>query len=102
LEIIRSCTLWDKILIVSPKENGEEATTYGEKYPLRYGNSNSVAHILLTENVFKAVTVTVPFFRRNVLLGRNLVPVKELGHLADYWGFREKGYLIFYLLSLLV
>lgn len=46
--------------------------TYREKYPFRYRNSNSVAHILLTENVFRAATVTVPFFRRNILPGQKI------------------------------
>lgn len=44
----------------------------GKKYPLRYANSNSIAHILLTENVFKPATVTVPFLRRNILLGQKI------------------------------
>ena len=97
LEMIRNCTLWDKILIVSERKwlstgkNNHSATEI--QTPL---------HISYLHEMYLRLRQLLCLSLERPTWTRNLVPVKELGHLADYWGFRKKGHLIFYLLSLLV
>lgn len=75
----RCCWRWSEVvpcgiksLSYHRKKMARKLLPTGKKYPLRYGNSNSVAYILLIKIVFKAATVSVPFFRRNILLRQEI------------------------------